>query len=327
MAAVVTREEVNRPARVRARAGSERKEARTATPPRTSTRVSTPIPMTAQSGCTATPRNGRTGPSGPRGERATATAPASNEPSRRAPREPRRLSHRHIGGSAPRARATSRSEERVLTRRLITWPAMSRAAIPVMPPKTLERDRLRAQRGVGGRDDVRGLGVHEGQPLRECGLHRRLHGREVPVAPLQGERADHVVAATGQELVRQGGGEEHDRLAVGVVLVLEQRGRLPGCDPDERHSRPLMSRDRLVRIEVARLGLRVGHPPDRDLLAHVVAQFLGAGRVHDDLVRLAGVDHPPLRDGDGVLVEVQPTHCGLGRRGRGLFRQRLPRAR
>ena len=73
-----------------------------------------------------------------------------------------------------------------------------------------------------------------------------------------------------------------------------------------------MNRDRLVRVEVARRRLRIGNPSDRNLLAEVIAECLGTGRIDHDLIRLAGIDHPPVDDLEGVLGEVESAGARLG---------------
>ena len=62
---------------------------------------------------------------------------------------------------------------------------MSRAAIPVMPPKTFDAIVSGRSVALADSDDVLRLDVDEWETLGERALHRCLHGREVTVAPLQ----------------------------------------------------------------------------------------------------------------------------------------------
>ncbi len=99
-AAVVTRDEGIRWLRVRALPGRARHEARAVIAPSDNRRPATPSPITVQSACTSTRRNGRTGPSGASGDRQRATAPARTEPTATAPSVPIRSSQKAMVGLA-----------------------------------------------------------------------------------------------------------------------------------------------------------------------------------------------------------------------------------
>ena len=168
-------------------------------------------------------------------------------------------------------------------------------------PEDAERDGLGPQGVVGCRDDARQLDVDEGEALGQDAPDLSLDRGEISVAVLEGQPAHHVVAATGQEFVREGRREEHDGLAVRRVPVLEHGGRLTPREADQLHPRPLFGGDLLVLRHVPRQRLRVGQPPDGDLLPDVIPERLRAGRIEDDLVGVVRVEHPPPGDDEPVL--------------------------
>ena len=257
-------------------------------------RPTTPRPTTVQSACTSTAA-GTVAPvrAAPEATAPTATSPAKSEPDdHRAQRADETVPecHRRARPESPHD-VEIRRRRRI--RRLITCPAMRSAATPAMPPKT--PSAMASGRSVlsAVAYDARRLHVDEREALGQDALTSVSTVERYRLPPCSVSAAHHVVAATRQELVGEGRREEHDRLAVRRVPVLEHRGRLTPGDADQLDPRPLFDGDLLVRREVPRLRLRVGQPTDGDLLPDVIPERLRAGRVQDELVGVVRVGHPP----------------------------------
>ncbi len=106
-----------------------------------------------------------------------------------------------------------------------------------------ERDGLGPQGVVGDCDAILDLDVDEGETLGQHAFDLIFDHGEISVAVLQRQPGQHRVTAAGEQLVRQRRREQHDGLALCLVLVLEQVGRLRPCDADQLDPRPLVGRD------------------------------------------------------------------------------------